>query len=132
VQTQQSYQIIVASVMEASRSPHVLGGRLLPPSIRTLAPLGSVPHGSGHELYKAIQRGFQIANSLFGIAMLDRLGDTVVDVVFQDGFADLVEPGTNRRDLREHIVTLPPFIPQPLEAVGMTGDARKPFGDVFP
>ncbi len=43
--------------------------------------------------------------------MLDRLGDTVLDVVFQDGFADLVEPGTNRGNLRQHVIALTPLIP---------------------
>jgi hypothetical protein len=131
VQTQLGYQIIIARAMEASRSLHVLGGRLLPPSIRTYAPLGKVPGRPGHGLHKAIQRGFEIANGLLSLAMLDRLLDAVFDVVFQDGFADLVEPGTDCCNLRQHVIALPPFIPQPFEAVGVTGDARKPFGDVF-
>ena len=63
--------------------------------------------------------------------MLDRFGDTMFNVVLQDDFPDLVEPSTNSGNLRQHVVTLTPFFPQPLEAVGMTSDAREPFGDVF-
>ena len=84
-----------------------------------------------HGLHKSIQRGFQIANGLFGLAMLDRLLDTVFNVVLQDSFAHLVEPGTNCGNLRQHVVTLTPLFPQTFEAVGMTSDACEPLGDVF-
>jgi len=131
VQTQQGYQIIIARVMEASRSPHVLGGRLLPPSIRTVAPLASIPAQPRHELHKPIQGCFEIANSLLGLTVPDRLLDTVLDMLLQDGFADLVERCAHRRDLREHIVAVPALFPQPFEAVGVTGDAREPFGDLL-
>ena len=126
MQTQQGYQIIVASVMEASCSSHVLGGRLLPPSIRTLAPLGSIPDRPGHGLHKPIQRIFEVANGLLSLAMLYRLLDAVFDVMLQDDFAYLVERGTHRRNLRQHVIALTPFFPQSLEAGGMTSDARKP------
>jgi hypothetical protein len=131
VQTQQGFQIIVASVMEASRSSHVLGGRLLPPSIRTGAPLGGVPGRPEHGLHKPIQCIFEVANGLISLAMLDRFSNAVLDMLLQDGFTHLVERGAYRRDLRQHVVAVAALVPQSFEAVGVTGDARKPFGDVL-
>ena len=84
-----------------------------------------------HGLHKAIQRGFEIADGLFGVAILDRLLDAVFDVVFQNGFPHLVKTGANGCNLREHVIALAPFFPQPFKAIGMTGDAGKPFGDVL-
>ena len=131
MQKKQSYQIIIAILIEASRSSHVLGGRLLPPSIRTISPSVSVLDCPEHMLDKSIQRIFEVANGLPGLAMLNRLLDTMLDVIFQDDFPDLVERGANSRNLRQHVIALTAFFPQPLQAVGMTGDAREPFGDVL-
>ena len=117
--------------MEATRASHVLGGRLLPPSIRTFSPFVSVLDTPEQVLYKPIQCLFEVANGLFGLAMLNRLLDTMLDVIFQDDFSDLVERGANSRNLRQHVIALTAFFPQPLQAVGMTSDAREPFGDVL-
>lgn len=63
--------------------------------------------------------------------MFNSSGDGVLDVVFQDSLAYLVERGAYSCDLCQHIVTLAPLFPQPLKAIGMTGDAGEPFGDVL-
>jgi hypothetical protein len=131
MQKKQSFQFIIAILMEASRSSHVLGGRILPPSIRTISPSVNVLSRPEHVLDKPIQRIFEVANGLLGLAMLNRLLDTMLDVIFQDDFPDLVERGANSRNLRQHIIALTAFCPQPLQAVGMTGDARKPFSYVL-
>ena len=131
MQTLQGCQIVIAAVMEASQSSHVLGGRLLPPSIRTATPLACIPHHSGYGLHKPIQRIFEVSNSLISLAMPDRFLDAVLDVLFQDSFAYLVKRSTHRRNLRQHIVALPALFPQAFEAVGMTGDAGEPFGDLL-
>ena len=131
MQNKQSYQIIVAVLLEASRTSHVLGGRLLPPSIRTISPSVSVLDNPEHELHKPIQRIFQVANGLFGLTILHRLLDAVLDMMLQDDFPNLVERSTDSRNLRQHVITLAAFFPQPLQTVGMTGDAREPFSDVL-
>ena len=77
------------------------------------------------------QRGFEVANGLFGLAMPDRHLDAVFDMMLQDGFAHLIEPGAYRSDLRQHVVTLAPLFPQALEAVGMASDTCEPPGDIF-
>jgi hypothetical protein len=82
VQKEQGYQIIVAVLMEASRTSHVLGGRLLPPSIRTFSPFVSVLDTPEQVLYKPIQCLFEVANGLFRLAMLHRLVHTVSDMLF--------------------------------------------------
>jgi hypothetical protein len=82
VPKEQSYQIIFAVLMEASRASHVLGGRLLPPSIRTISPSVSVLDNPEQVLYKAIQRLFQVANGLIRLTMLHRLVHTVGDMLF--------------------------------------------------
>ena len=84
-----------------------------------------------HRLHKAIQRGFEVAYSFVGFTMLDRHFDTMFDVVFQNGFAHLVKRGAHGSNLCQHVVALAPFFPQPFKAVGMSGDAREPFGDVL-
>ena len=63
--------------------------------------------------------------------MPDCLLDAVLDAVLEDGFADLVERGAYRRNLRQYIVALAALVPQPFQAVGVTGDAREPLGDVL-
>lgn len=55
----------------------------------------------------------------------------MLNMLFQDGFAYLIERGTHRSDLYEHFITVSPFRPQPFEAVGVTGDACKPFSDLL-
>ncbi len=117
--------------MEASRSSHVLGGRLLPPSIRTVAPFVSVLGSPEHVLHKPIQRVFEVANGLIRLTMLHCLVHTVCDMLLQDGFAHLVERGPYGRNLRQHVIALAAFFPQPLQTVGMTSDTREPFGDVL-
>ena len=131
MQTLPGYQVVIAAVMEASRSSHGLGGRLLPPSIRTVAPLASVPDRPEHGLHKPIQGIFEVANGLLRLTMPDRLLNAVLNVLLQDGFAHLIERGTHRRDLRQHVVAVPAFFPQPFEAAGVTGDAREPLGDLL-
>ncbi|HXZ05642.1 MAG TPA: hypothetical protein VEH81_12475 [Ktedonobacteraceae bacterium] len=83
------------------------------------------------ELHKSIQCGFQVAYSLFGLAMFHRFRHAVLDVMFKNGLAHLVETGTYRSDLGQHVVAFTPLVPKPLETVGMTSDASEPFGDLF-
>lgn len=82
-------------------------------------------------LYKTIQRIFQIANRLIRLTMLHRPGDTMLNMLFQDSFAHLVERSTNRRNLCQHIIAIAPFFPESLETIGMTGDTCEPFSDIF-
>ena len=82
-------------------------------------------------LHKSIQRIFEVANGLFGLTVFHCLRHAVFDVMFKDDLPYLVEPGTNRRDLGQHVVAFTPLIPKPFEAVGMTGDACEPFGNVL-
>jgi hypothetical protein len=63
--------------------------------------------------------------------MLHRLVHTVCDMLFQNGFAHLIERGANGRNLCQHVIAFAAFFPQPLQTVGMTGDACEPFGDVL-
>lgn len=128
---EQGYQIIIAALMEASRSSHVLGGRLLPPSIRTISPSVGVLGCPEHVLDKPIQRIFEVANGLFGLTMFHRPGDAVFDVMLKDDLAHLVERSADGRNLRQHVIALAAFFPQPFEAIGMTCYARKTFGDIF-
>ena len=82
MQKKQSYKMIIAILIEASRSSHVLGGRLLPPSIRTISPSVGVLDNPEHVLHKPIQRIFQVANGLIRLATLHRLVHTVCDMLF--------------------------------------------------
>lgn len=84
-----------------------------------------------HGLHKPIQRVFEIMNSLIRLAVLHRFGDTMLDMLFQYCFTYLIKRGTYRSNLCKHLVAVPSFCPQPLEAVGVAGDARKPSGDLF-
>ena len=63
--------------------------------------------------------------------MLYRLLDTVLDMMLQDDFPNLVERSAYGCNLRQHIVALATFFPKPFEAIGMTGNACEPFGDVL-
>lgn len=63
--------------------------------------------------------------------MLHSFGNTVLDMLLKDGFAHLIKGSAYRCNLRQHIIAVPSLFPQTLEAVGMTGDACKPFRDVY-
>jgi hypothetical protein len=80
-------------------------------------------------LQQTIQRLFQIANRLVGAALLHRVGDAVIDVMFQDELADLVERGAHGGYLRQHLVALPPFVPQSFQAGGVSCNPRQPLSN---
>src|SRR5712692_3733422 len=82
-------------------------------------------------LDQTIQRLFQIAYRLIGAAPVERLIDAVIDMLLQDHLADLVERRTHGGDLREHVLTVPPFLPQPFQAGSVPGDARQAFRDLL-
>ena len=52
-------------------------------------------------------------------------------MMLQNDFPNLVERSTDSRNLRQHVITLATFFPQPLQTVGMTGDAGEPFSDIL-
>jgi hypothetical protein len=103
------------------------------PSIRTVSPFLYVfcLEHTTNVLHKPIKRIFKVANGLFGLTILHRLLDAVLDMMLQDDFPNLIERSADSRNLRQHVIALAAFFPQPLQTVGMTGDAREPFSDVL-
>ena len=59
--------------------------------------------------YKPIQRIFQVANSLISLTMLHRLVHTMCDMLFENGFANLIERGANGRNLCQYVIALAAF-----------------------
>ena len=60
------------------------------------------------------------------VVLLDRLYDTVLDVVLQNDLADVVDGRADRRNLNQDLRTVPPVLDHLLDRFQMPDGARKP------
>ncbi len=68
---------------------------------------------------------FQVAQSIIGTITCQRPSECVIHMVIQDNLADLVQCGTHRRNLGQHLFAVAAFFPKTLEARGMAGNPRQ-------
>lgn len=61
-----------------------------------------------HETIKSI---FEVANSFIRAALLNCIGDAVLNMMLKNGFAYLVESSTNSGNLCQDIISSSPFFP---------------------
>ena len=82
-------------------------------------------------LDEAVKGFFEFANGVCGLSILHRFGDTLLDVQLQHRPPGRVKGSANGCHLGEHVIDLAAFLPHAFEAVGMTGNASQPFGDLL-